>query len=654
MANDMSYQPLRPRRTNKYGQNDNWNIRLKKGADEAKINFNIVNRKLLVTLDFFGYLSHTHVLKIIIKNILSLTKIQMVSLKAFATILFGVNLLTVILLGITNSSGNLTTAKNLRSVQALDEFWYEPTAGKVYRFDDPAMAFTLLEKLDIFSGVEDNEIQANYSRSAGGFKINNNYCSHHRAYLVTHPEVIFGQQNFITNYWHRHNLRKAVMPRIGAKDLHPEVAPRREIYQPQYKFDMSLDATMFYTHNFLYYSKRIGQQFSCLSQASNHIPGHDSMYRKDKNAAALVKYANSYSDRPQCFGFDKYFLRTFILSQKDQCEKFFAEFNSLYYQELKAERNVVYFRKIGADAHEGTGVFPVTEDEEAYIRKAYKNGELCGKNKANNLIQYNIYNPLLTENRKFGLRVFLLVASTNPLIAYYHDGYLRLSIDPYDPKSKDKTTFVTNIGVSLDGVKKDSFLEGLTEAEIQEYTCWFLEKLQDYLLEKGTIQDPNWLDNYLRPQLKKAMIHLLRMSQSDFSKKSSLFEFFGIDFVLDENLGVWFIEANAMPLIDGFTDSTTKKLNQIMVDVFEIVYGLLRSRMKRVVEYVNKLNKEIVNSGITEVSDLSQRRAEFRELSMNKFEPEFIPRAGNGFVKIVDENELGTNRYSGLLEASCF
>jgi len=54
----------------------------------------------------------------------------------------------------------------------------------------------------------------------------------------------------------------------------------------------------------------------------------------------------------------------------------------------------VYFRKIGANLHASAGVFPVDEDEEKKIAGRYKNGSLCGKIKDNNLMQYNIHNPL--------------------------------------------------------------------------------------------------------------------------------------------------------------------------------------------------------------------------------------------------------------------
>ena len=47
---------------------------------------------------------------------------------------------------------------------------------------------------------------------------------------------------------------------------------------------------------------------------------------------------------------------------------------------------------------------------------------------------------------------------------------------------------------------------------------WSLEKLQSFLLEKGTITDPDWLDNYFRPQLQKSYIQLILMSKDYYLK----------------------------------------------------------------------------------------------------------------------------------------
>lgn len=149
------------------------------------------------------------------------------------------------------------------------------------------------------------------------------------------------------------------------------------------------------------------------------------------------------------------------------------------------------------------------------------------------------------------------------------------------------------------------------------------------------------------------MAHLMRMAGDGFFKKSSLFELYGVDFIMDENLDVWFIEANAMPLIHGFTQETTDLINQVLTDTLEIATGLLRSRMKRIVVYINALTKIAAQNGGIDNLDIEEKRMEFRELTKNKFELEYFPSRSNGFERVVDENYSGTKRYFGLIDEKC-
>ena len=182
-----------------------------------------------------------------------------------------------------------------------------------------------------------------------------------------------------------------------------------------------------------------------------------------------------------------------------------------------------------------------------------------------------------------------------------------------------------------------------------------MSKLHVDLMERKLVKDPSWLDNYLRPQFKKVMIHLTRMAQSSFTKKSSVYELFGLDFVMDTDLNLWFIEANAMPLTDGFTTGSTIMLNEMLAESFEIIFGLLRSRTKRIINYINDLTEAVANEPFVnnEISHLEERRRQFEALTKNRFEPEFQVSYKNGFQKIVDENESGTQRYSSLIDKEC-
>jgi len=378
---------------------------------------------------------------------------------------------------------------------------------------------------------------------------------------------------------------------------------------------------------------------------------------KDKVAKALVEYAKLYKSKPKCFSTDQFFPETYVISKPSQCKKFFKFFNSPEYFKLKAERNIVFIRKIGSGVHQGKGVFPVHDDEEKYIRKLYNNGTKCDTLKANNIIQSFVHNPLLINNRKFHFRVYMYIASVNPFIVYYHDGYLRISFQEYDTTSKELGAFITNLGMTEILFQDEVGVGSLSNQEIKGESYFFYPQFHKYLTEKGLINDPDWLDTHLRSDMKKAMAHLIRMSKDKFWRKSSVNELYGVDFMMDDNLNLWFIEANSGPLIEGWDKRTKKFFNKLLKDTFEISVGLLRSRSKRIIDYINELTSdptllEFTNEGLR-LKDLEDRQEEFRKLTKNYFEPEFEPSPENGFQPVVDENMKGPERYFGLIEGKC-
>ena len=53
------------------------------------------------------------------------------------------------------------------------------------------------------------------------------------------------------------------------------------------------------------------------------------------------------------------------------------------------------------------------------------------------MAQKYISNPDLIDGHKYDFRVYMLIASTDPLIVYYHDGFLRLSLFKFNKTSDD-------------------------------------------------------------------------------------------------------------------------------------------------------------------------------------------------------------------------
>ena len=102
-----------------------------------------------------------------------------------------------------------------------------------------------------------------------------------------------------------------------------------------------------------------------------------------------------------------------------------------------------FIEKIGYGAHRANGVFIFDDKRETEIKKTFDSGRKCGEVTGEpTVMQKYIADPLLIEGHKFDFRIYLLIASTNPLIAYYHDGFLRLSLHLYDKDSTDVSSIM--------------------------------------------------------------------------------------------------------------------------------------------------------------------------------------------------------------------
>jgi len=534
------------------------------------------------------------------------------------------------------------------------------------KFDNPSLALKVLNQLDVFTPVDDfyfkngRTIKNKYDEPLLGLKSDDLYCEKQRAFFVKNPAVVFDEMNVLLDSHRTSLVRSKALPEIG-NDIQPKIGEHMNAQKwKEFEYDISPEVNIFWTSRSMNEYKHLGKHFSCLTQMSNHVLGHRALGRKDYVAENAIAYGKSFKDRSQCFSHDQFFPETWLLYDKEDCENFFNILNSVEYEEAKKEKHILFIRKIASGSHRGEGVQPVDKAEEDDLKAIYENGKLCGISKKNYIVQSYIHNPLLLNGHKFDFRVYMLVASTDPMIAFYHDGFLRVTLANYDSSSSDKKVLLTNLALNkqiYDDVKEGSLYEGMDEEALKQAQQWSYQRLQDYLMEKGIINDTNWLDNHLRPQFKKAMIHLLRMTSHALRKDRTTFELYGVDFLLDTDLNLWFIEANSAPALGGYSKPMEKFIVKMVQDHFEIAYGILKSRMKRVLNYINQIIRDgevvVDTTGEALIKDLEAKRREFKEVSKNGFEKEFEPKPTNGFKKIIDANYGGVDMYQGYIRPEC-
>jgi len=511
-------------------------------------------------------------------------------------------------------------------------------------------------EVEIQVPYENKTEKSKYHKVNYGFYNDDDYCERVDYYNLAHPENMFEKKHFFTDYARDTVPRREVIPSIGKNVMNQfsKYGNNDNMDVRKYHFDITINSFFINMDGFHKYHE-IGTNFLCATQMFNKIPGTRALIRKDDLVESIDQYAAKFQHKPDCFNKKMFFPYSFRLYQKKECDTFFAKINSQAYIKSLETEPIQYIIKVGHGSHSGNGVFILDSEKTKSLNEDYDFGKKCGQRTKPLIAQTYITNPLLLDlDNKFDFRVYMLIASTNPLVVYYHDGFLRASLSTYDKFSHERGKHLTNthLAESIFKQAQNKPVFGMTEQELRDYHIWSFEELEDYLLETGQIQDPNWLENHLRPQFKKAMIHLVKMSSQFFWKQSNVYGLFGLDFMLDDNFNLWFIEGNPNPQLIATSKFLGDLLNSLLRSLFDIEYGLYRSRMKRAYNVVQKLMQEEKRIGKANV-DYEQWKNIYEEAAKNRFEPEYRPASNNTFTLVMDEYIEGSGAYGGNIAEKC-
>eukprot|EP00357_Protocruzia_adherens_P016339 CAMPEP_0115017808 /NCGR_PEP_ID=MMETSP0216-20121206/28364_1 /TAXON_ID=223996 /ORGANISM="Protocruzia adherens, Strain Boccale" /LENGTH=753 /DNA_ID=CAMNT_0002388749 /DNA_START=129 /DNA_END=2390 /DNA_ORIENTATION=+ len=212
------------------------------------------------------------------------------------------------------------------------------------------------------------------------------------------------------------------------------------------------------------------------------------------------------------------------------------------------------------------------------MRRTYELKEQVKKHH-NNIFQRYMESPLLIKGRKFDYRVFMLVASCEPYLVLFSDGYFRLSLEPYtlanfsEGKSA-KTTHLTNAAVQK---KHPDFKEK------KEDTIWNLEQFADYMTACRGANNEG--ENFSAEDVERAhkrirqiCLLVFKTCKPKLRGRFGFFDLFGLDFLFDENLNPFLLEVNTNPAL--FTDTKVQKelLPTLVDNTIDIVLKLHKDK----------------------------------------------------------------------------
>eukprot|EP00358_Blepharisma_japonicum_P003917 CAMPEP_0202953744 /NCGR_PEP_ID=MMETSP1395-20130829/48197_1 /ASSEMBLY_ACC=CAM_ASM_000871 /TAXON_ID=5961 /ORGANISM="Blepharisma japonicum, Strain Stock R1072" /LENGTH=117 /DNA_ID=CAMNT_0049668171 /DNA_START=1193 /DNA_END=1543 /DNA_ORIENTATION=- len=103
---------------------------------------------------------------------------------------------------------------------------------------------------------------------------------------------------------------------------------------------------------------------------------------------------------------------------------------------------------------------------------------------------------------------------------------------------------------------------------------WSYQRFEEFMISEGHVQ-PGWMDSYVRTHIKKVMFHVVRMNLHKFVRHPHAWEVCGLDFLLDEDMNLWYLELNLSPSIADTSDDKEKVNLKFLVDQVDLSYALM-------------------------------------------------------------------------------
>ncbi|XP_037995797.1 tubulin polyglutamylase TTLL5 isoform X3 [Motacilla alba alba] len=205
----------------------------------------------------------------------------------------------------------------------------------------------------------------------------------------------------------------------------------------------------------------------------------------------------------------------------------------------------------------------------------------------NILVSRYISNPLLIDDFKFDVRLYVLVTSYDPLVVYlYEEGLARFATVRYDQASKNiKNQFMhlTNYSVN----KKSGDYVSCDDPEVEDYgNKWSMSAMLRYLKQEGrdtagllgvtasAEQKPALMasvEDLIIKTLVSAELSIASACKSFLSHRGSCFELYGFDVLIDDTLKPWLLEVNLSPSLACDAPLDLKIKASMLSDMFTLV-----------------------------------------------------------------------------------
>eukprot|EP00536_Pseudo-nitzschia_multiseries_P005017 jgi/Psemu1/323707/estExt_fgenesh1_pg.C_900015 len=353
-------------------------------------------------------------------------------------------------------------------------------------------------------------------------------------------------------------------------------------------------------------------------QRFNYIPRHERWNQKSNFVYYYKKYEKATGKSPSVYVPESYMLT----ETKREIEAFrhvLEGGNGKYHPWVHKLSNVNQGRGITIMAPNSSELLRLPEESikaiDAYREKERQKKEGSKKDTSESedeeelqesIIQRYICNEMTWNQRKFDVRMYWFVASLDPLVVLYHDGYVRVGNAAYSETSFTDTTSHLTSHTGLGAETKATMWQledALSEHQEQKHRHHSTRKHKQVPFPNG-----NTPVEHVRNQFKHALGEMIEIMKNESFRVPDLgeddpyltsensFQFYCADFILDNDLDVWFIEPQSGCGLDEdyyFRLEMHASLFNGMVDILEEV-GRKQEQQEQLLPFEKSGNWEII------------------------------------------------------------
>lgn len=290
------------------------------------------------------------------------------------------------------------------------------------------------------------------------------------------------------------------------------------------------------------------------NQILNHFPSWFELCRKDHLAKNIKKYKKQLIKEGKQTDVIDFLPITYILPGD----------MTIFTEEFKRNPNYIWILK-PSNRSQGSGICLVNKLNK--VKKLKFESKTINENNQTIIINDSyvisryIDNPLLVSNKKFDIRMYVLVTSFHPLkIWFFKYGFCRFCNENFSIEIND----IDNIYAHLTNVAIQKKYEKYNSSHGGK---WPLKNFKSYV---EMIYGYDKMHNMIN-DIKNIFIYSLKSVQPVMCSDKHCFELYGYDILIDSNLKPWLIEVNASPSLSTTTvkDKILKK--KLISDIIEVV-----------------------------------------------------------------------------------